>query len=196
MPLPRSTDDWISWRSLGVTTNVETAGITYKLYVCPAREVFRATFEPTVSCLARHSAMQFKIGSGSFALARPDKFVAYFHRRDDLFACMQELDRSLKGYAAHPVPFAAGASPTGMVAWGVDFALEPSTQEQTSWRWWICERLARYLCKAREQTPDKRLGIDFALLRLGLDDVELETFSPSDRLLLDAASSLSHTTHA
>ena len=188
-PLPQSTDDWIAWRAVSDRGHWENAAITWKLYVCPTREAFRAAFEPSVDCFACCGASQFKIGAGAFALARPDKFVAYFGSRDALVRCIKSLEPLLAKCESHPVPFAAGASSSGIVAWGVDFAFELAHDEQVSWRWWICERLARYLCDATSQGASESAAVDYALLRLSLDDVSIETFAPSDRLLLEVAAS-------
>jgi hypothetical protein len=126
----------------------------------------------------------FKIGRDLRGLHRPDKLVAYFTEVDALQTTAARLKSALQGTPAHGVPFTAEVTCDGLLSWGVD----PSNEQRTlidpferSWRGWITNRLAEYLVaiKARSSRDE---AWHFALERLRLDGVDIDTWVPHGRL--------------
>jgi hypothetical protein len=120
-------------------------------------------------------AEQFKVGVGTAGLLRPDKIVAYFGTRDDLFAAAPPIRRALGGVPAHGVPFSAEIADAGLLSWGID-PRGASTVWGASWRQWITTMLASALVGAAAASVEERCTR--AQSRLRLEGVDPATFSP------------------
>lgn len=170
---PEKTAHWRIWRPLR-RPPLPGSG-RYKLYVSPLPGGLGPALGEIAASLRRHEAMEFKIGS----LLRPDKLVAYLPGFEPLAAAAQDLEERLAGLPAHGVPFSAPIDRPGLLSWGFDPPLSAQSalwQGRESWRFWICNRLARALldaCREGSAEPSR-----FALLRLGLEGIETATWTP------------------
>lgn len=185
-----SADSWLFWSQKRLPPARASSGVSYKLYISPSLPSVKEAFRRCVAVFADLGVAQFKIGSGVYALARPDKFVAYFRTRDEVDACSRVLGESLSGLDAHGVPFCGPADDAGLLWWGVDFyeaIARTARDEQTSWRMWVCQRLAASIVHARREPPPRVTTARFALDRLALDGVNPHTFAPSAEFLREAA---------
>jgi hypothetical protein len=192
--LPEGSGDWLFWSSRHGRAPRSAAGVSYKLYISPAVPDIAEAFRRCVVVFAELGVTHFKIGSGAYALCRPDKFVAYFATRDALDACAGALRNSLQGLRAHGVPFCAPVDDDGLVSWGVDFREAVTSRrddEQTSWRMWVCQRLAGSVVRARDEASLRIPVWRYALDRLALDGVSPYTFAPTPEFVKDAAFHLS-----
>jgi hypothetical protein len=129
-----------------------------------------------VPALEGAECSSFKTGVGEPGLNRPDKIVLYFASFEALGTASTELRRALDGVAAHGVPFTATATQDGLLSWGFD-PQDEGTGERTSWRWWICQRLATALHLAPPSTNIEDV-LSLALARLRTDGVDTETWAP------------------
>jgi len=150
---------------------------SYKLYISPRLEVLPEIFPVISETLGLRKAIQFKIGSDCYGLLRPDKLVAYFTNKQDLFEAAAVLNTKLTGVPVHGVPFTAETAEDGLVSWGID-PRGMSDVEGKSWRQWVTNRLAAGLLVARKCTESSIEPWRFALERLGLEGVDTATFMP------------------
>jgi hypothetical protein len=188
-PPPRGPDDWLAWTTRALSLPDDRSRVTFKLYLSPAIHAVKDAFRRSLPVFADLGVENFKIGSGALALCRPDKFVAYFRSRDALDEAVGALRPELAGVDAHGVPFCASADEVGLLWWGVDFhdSLRASRRdEQTSWRMWLCDRLARYLVLARRAPALRIPAWRYALDRLTLDGIDATTFVPGAAFIRDA----------
>jgi hypothetical protein len=177
-----TTDDdapWFSWQAVDAPRLGDCP--LHKLYISPRPEAFGAVFRAAVACFNRSRAVSFKVGRTLDGVLRPDKLIAYFVEPDALQEAARRLAVALAGQPAQGVPFAAALTGDGMLFSGMDPPLKARFGEAgpTSWRWWICRRLAAHLSAARRE------GIDpgqFALARLALDGVDTDTWMPKPEL--------------
>jgi hypothetical protein len=162
------------WRSWQARCAAPGQVVGYKLYVSPAVDAIGDAFAAVVGSLAAvPGVIAFKVGAGVAGLCRPDKLVVYFDRLDDLQAGAARLRTELAGCPAHGVPFTAAVTCDGLLSWGVD--PPDGGQGRTSWRLWVCERLAEYLM------PSDHAGLEpseFALERLRLAGIDADTWIP------------------
>lgn len=190
LPPPRSTDDWLAWTTRGPSLPGDPHGVTFKLYLSPALHAVKDTFRRALPVFADIGVENFKIGSGAHALCRPDKFVAYFRSREALDEATAALRPELKELDPHGVPFCASADAKGLLWWGIDFRdhiVARRGNERTSWRMWLCQRLARYLILAKREKTLTIPAWRYALDRLTLDGVDATTFVPTSDFIRDAA---------
>lgn len=173
---------WLAWRTRRQRRGGAAGEAAYKLYLSPACGVVGEAFDALVSASKSLPALAFKVGDGAAGLLRPDKIVLYFDTREALAEGSERLRESLDGCAAHGVPFTAEINPDGLLSWGMDpplAAQEPLSGESESWRFWLAQRLARWLLAG--QTHDVP-GVEpwrFALERLRLEGVDPDTWTPS-----------------
>jgi hypothetical protein len=179
---------WRSWRArsaLAAESGLSDAG--YKLYVSPTLEALPRAVEAVASSFPGRGAKAFKVGSGLGGLCRPDKLVVYFDRLDDLRDAATTLDEKLQGCAAHGVPFTASIDKAGLLSWGADPpTLGFDTGGVTSWRLWVCERLADYLSTAIADRSDGIEPWQFALERLRLAGIDTDTWVPASGMWREA----------
>ena len=175
---------WRMWRPRRGGTARTGAG--YKLYVSPDPSKLRAALPAVVETLTDARGVRgFKIGRDLYGIYRPDKVVAYFSRLDEVHAAAERLQRDLDGMPAHGVPFTAEITRDGLLSWGIDPPPDPRFAGATargSWRFWVADRLAEYLCAARVGGEDATEPWEFALDRLAVDGVDPHTWVPASHL--------------
>src|SRR5262249_9824277 len=151
----------------------------------PCKLYLGVVFEELPTCLAeltealgRSRALQFKIGAERGGLLRPDKCVAYFPSKEAVLEASRALLPIATGRRVQGVPFSAEIGAAGALSWGLD--PQPlGFGERASWRQWICEKLAAALVLARDSEGEGIEPWRFALERLGLEGVDIETFMPT-----------------
>jgi hypothetical protein len=177
---------WISWWPRVASRNhrrVADSDVTHKLYVSPRTEALPDAFPHVVEALAEAGAPPFKIGASATGILRPDKLVIYFARRDAAHDVANEIATRLADVPAHAVPFTREVARDGLISAGMD---PPSGRALvahvgSSWRLWICRRLASYVATA--QRSGSADAARFALDRIALDGVESSTWEPSEQAL-------------
>jgi hypothetical protein len=157
---------WLRWRARSSSGD----GKAFKLYVSPTLES-AATALNAVAMTPFRGARGFKIGKDLPGLCRPDKLIVYFDRLEELQEAAAVLQERLDGCQAHGVPFTAAITDDALLSWGMD-------EQGKSWRIWIAERLAEYLCRADGAVEPWR----FALERLRAGGVNTATWAPSHHL--------------
>lgn len=177
-------DGWVSWQSKSARTPLR-AKATYKLYVSPQCDYIKDTFREVVAALPESRARGFKIGRDVYGLLRPDKMVVYFETLEGLHETAEILTRRLGGCPAQGVPFSAQIGDGGLLSWGVDPPAEERSMagpERESWRLWLTNRLATALLTAKRERVPGTEPWRFALERLRLEGVDMETWTPDDAL--------------
>ena len=176
---------WLSW-SRRTSIKRDAAGVTFKLYVSPRPEHIRDAFAVLARVLSASPAFAFKIGNSAAGLLRPDKLVAYFMTREELFEAAGELRRELAGCDAQGVPFTAPFDEDGLLSWGID---PPESERalrwlgRNSWRSWLTQRLAAAIAVAKSACrADAVEPWRFAIERARRHGVEIETWTPLDAL--------------
>jgi hypothetical protein len=171
---PLGNVQWLSWRSRNAGSE-RTA--RFKLYVSPDPSAFGAVFPEIAAAAADSHALSLKIGADAYGLLRPDKCVVYFGTRDDLSQCAEQLLRRIKGTAPHGVPFSSSIDETALLSWGVDPELVAGgTYADTSWRIWVCNRLALSLITASTMANGEVSPWRYALANLWLCSVDTNTW--------------------
>jgi len=181
VPSPPSYDGWIAWQS-NSKFGFQRSNFVYKLYVSPQCLFVHEAFQATVDVLLDSEGHSFKIGKNVYGLLRPDKIVAYFWSLDALKETADKLTRLLDGCPAQGVPFTAQLTDNGLLSWGIDPPAEQQTlvwQERESWRLWVTNRLAIALLAAKSHDTQKADAWRFALERLRLEGIDVETWTPS-----------------
>jgi len=149
-----------------------------KLYISPTPEALPEALAIAIECFTKAGTQQFKVGSDMHGVLRPDKLVAYFSSKEHLLDALEVVRPRCEGMPVQGVPFTADAD-AGLLSWGAD--PRPSGAEPTgSWRQWVTNRLATTMVAAHDDTG----GIEpwrYALERLRLDGIDLQTFSPTGR---------------
>jgi hypothetical protein len=179
---PISYNGWFQWQSR--LSRPADAGRRhgYKLYVSPQPEDLPAAFRAVVEILNDTAAHSFKIGCNAIGLLRPDKFVLYFWDFAPLAQAARDIALVLSGCAIHGVPFTAAINGDGLLSWGVDPQPERgalSWQGPESWRLWVTNRLAAFLVSARNNCPGTLQPWQFALERLRLENIDTDTWAPT-----------------
>jgi hypothetical protein len=178
---------WRHWRPRLASGDGRRRRANYKLYVSPSLAALPATVAITAEVLTTAApATAFKIGADLSALCRPDKFVVYFDRLDDLSATAGTLADRLAGQAAHGVPFTAAVTEDGLLSWGTDPPTGVEDGPPGSWRLWVARRLAEHLAAARRGAG----GLEpwrFALERLRVSGVDVDSWVPTGALWSRAA---------
>lgn len=172
---------WLSWTSRTSYPVAGRADFPYKLYVSPRPEAVPEVLPAFVEALTDSPAERFKIGPDASGLLRPDKIVVYLRDARQTAVVADALERALKGFEPHGVPFTAELAGDGLISWGGDPPPDaaPIGRRSESWRLSVCRRLAEYLLAARRDGLPRALAIDFALTRLSLDGVDVSSFAPA-----------------
>lgn len=173
--LAKGNDAWLPFVAKRVHRSFHQK--SYKLYISPRLEALSEVFPIISEMLGSCGAIQFKIGSDCYGLLRPDKLVAYFTNKHDLFEAAAVLNTKLAGVPVHGVPFTAETAADGLISWGVD-PRGTSDVEGRSWRQWVTNRLAAGLLMAKSQTKSTIEPWRFAMERLSLEGVDTATFIP------------------
>lgn len=167
---------WRVWEGSG-GRSPEPGAPTFKLYLSPALEAVGEAL-PALLALFETRAGPFsaKVGRDLTNLLRPDKLVAYFSRRADLFAAATRLHRRLAGLPAQGVPFTTAFDPQGLLSWATDPPNDgepPGPHRRSSWRGWITARLGAALASALAT------GVPVPPWQYALDRVSLDGVDPA-----------------
>ena len=166
------------WRHFRSRWAPESQALGHKLYLSPRPEQLAPAFEAWVAVLSERRAPWFKVARRVPGILRPDKLVAYFPSADATHAAAADLAERLSGMPVHGVPFTADLGADGLVSWGMDPPEQTQVlawQRRSSWRLWVCERLAAAALAAGRDTAEPWR---FALRRLELAGVDPATFAP------------------
>lgn len=170
-----SQESWLMWQR-----DSARADLSFKLYVSPVLDGLPHAFQVAVDTFLRVKCSHFKVGRSAFGLLRPDKLVAYFGSLEQVKEAAELIRASTRGILAQGVPFTGTIDHEGLVSWGMDpprFQQVMAWQEHQSWRQWVTERIAVYALAAKESGAEN--AIDFALHRIGLDGIDVDTWSPN-----------------
>ena len=157
----------------------------YKLYFNPTCEYLYQTLSELTEILFHCRAYAFKYGGNAYGMLRPDKFVAYFQTKDDLFLALEKLQKRFYGVPAQELPFTATVDPTGLLSWGIDPPNSSRTSllwHSCSWRSWVTERLSAALIKWHHQPDPKVEPWQFALAHVSLDGINITTWIPEQTI--------------
>jgi hypothetical protein len=176
---------WLLWRRPSGFASAAQSG-TYKLYVSPALEALPEVFALFVSVVTEQSVPVFKTGKDLAGLLRPDKLIAYFSNFDHLQETAQRLAGKLMGAPVQGVPFTAELGCDGLLSWGIDPPVPPTStalEDQESWRVWLASRLAGALIAAKAAKTDNAAETSiepwrFAVERVRLEGVDTDTWTP------------------
>jgi hypothetical protein len=181
-------DAWIQWMARGEdSVRSRARDVNYKLYISPTLADLPAVFATVADVLAEADVPAFKVGGTARDVARPDKIVAYFRTRERALECGELLCARITDARVQGVPFSAEIGGDGLVSWGVDPADIPGREAQSSWRRWVCRRLAHYLTAAAANPAPEMPAWRFALERLRLDGVDTTTWEPDVSIMNAAA---------
>jgi hypothetical protein len=175
---PAPHDAWLAWESLGsVSRSRGTAA--YKLYVSPHPNFLREAIDAAASSCAA----AFKVGKDLAGILRPDKLVLYFDGRDRLDEAAASIALRLNGCRAHGVPFTAQLGDSIALSWGSDpppEEMRPRWIPRESWRLWVVNRLAVALIAAKHANRPSVEPLQFAMARIALEGVNIDTWSPGE----------------
>ncbi len=177
---------WRIWRHRNPPPVRRRRRATWKLYVSPLLTDLPSLLPTVVRVLGELQVPNFKIGRGLGGLLRPDKIVSYYWSKEHAERTLRRLAAEFEGVAAHGVPFAAVPSGNGLISLGVDPPREEHVApwlEGASYRLWVCRFLAAALrpCAARGMPVDD--AARFALSRLHLEGVDVESWTPDPERL-------------
>ena len=173
---------WFHWYSRRVRPSSAVQRPGYKLYVSPHPDALPVAMRAVIENLDDREAYGFKVARNAAEMLRPDKLVLYFWDFDGLQRAAGKIALALSGCAIQGVPFTAALGDDGLLSWGIDPALEKGAlawQGPESWRLWVTNRLAAALVSARNNCPARLQPWQFALERLRLDDIDVDTWSPA-----------------
>lgn len=148
---------------------------TYKLYVSPTPKDTVRCIETVSKVLSASEATAWKIGRGSYGIARPDKICIYFNHQHEAAAVAQVLRATLSTIEAQGVPFTRRYDQSGLVTEGIDpprSVLVDGHEGGTSWRVWISEKIAQGLRLARSHSDyplSPELSALWTMKLLGID---------------------------
>jgi hypothetical protein len=179
---PVSYNGWFQWQSRRNRPAEHVRRHGYKLYVSPQPDALPAAFRAVVEILNDSAAHSFKVGRNAIDLLRPDKLVLYFWDFDPLAQTARDIALALSGFAVHGVPFTSAIGGDGLLSWGIDPLPERGTlswQGPESWRLWITNRLATAIVSARKKHSCPLEPWQFALERLRLENIDTDTWAPT-----------------
>jgi hypothetical protein len=183
---PQTATGWFAWQSLKRTHGRGPAPI-FKLYVSPACDEARTTFQIVAEVVADSAAFYWKAGNSLYGLLRPDKMVVYFFEFAEMQATAARLLEKLDGCAAQGVPFTAGVDAGGLLSWGIDPSPEGISLQPESWRVRLCNLLGAALVLAKTTEHDGVSTVRFAKERLRMEGVDPSTWAPTSSLAWGAA---------
>ena len=173
---------WHTWQSLSDEWESGDDSPTYKLYVSPQPKVLAETLPVVASCFVQTNVPTFKLGIDGFGLLRPDRLIAYFSEYPALEETSRVLQQALSVCPAHGVPFTAALTADGLLSWGIDPPRSgqiPGWRGIESWRVWVTNLLARAVLRAKSLGDRAMEPWHYALLRLHLEGVQIDTWLPS-----------------
>jgi hypothetical protein len=165
---------WIAWGRAGTRPTTRP----FKLYLSPLPGDL-GTCLRAVRRLPELDFYAVKIGGDVGTLLRPDKCVMYFANRASMEATASILTDRLRAIDGHGVPFTAWFDTKGLLSWGLDPAPEASNIGRftdSSWRIWICNRLAVACLSSRALPVDDAWA--FARASLHFSGVNCDSWAP------------------
>ncbi len=180
---------WWVWTARHAGDELGGPGPEFKLYVSPAVEMLRPTFETLVEVLPSSRALSFKVGADAMGLLRPDKIVVYFSDLGDLTAAAHRLADRLREVAPQGVPFTSEIGRGGLLSWSVDPPVDArhASGPRPTWRAWITNRaglaLSAALREGERNTPAWRRAVE----RLRHEGVDVERWLPAATLWSSAS---------
>jgi hypothetical protein len=178
-------DMWFCWMARRGASSSGGTGVVHKLYVSPAIDSTRRAVAATIDVLSRHGARMWKCGADASGVLRPDKIVAYFDGLDALGEAAERLRHELDGCPVHGVPFTAECGGGGLLSWGVDPPRGERAllkDERQSWRLWLTNQLTAALLGADAAGDSGLEPWQYALRRVEMDGVDIETWSPRESI--------------
>jgi hypothetical protein len=178
--LPKQ-EGWLQWESRAHRRADGTPRQSYKLYVSPQPRFMQKAFRVLVDVLRESKAYHFKVGNDATGVLRPDKMVIYFWDFESLCETAGQISTRLGDCPPQGVPFTACITQDGLLSWGIDPLPEKGAlawQERESWRLWVTNRLAVALLAAKNSKAQALEPWQFALERLRLEKVNIETWAP------------------
>lgn len=162
-------DPWIRWQRR--TSHAHKAP-RYKLYVSPQPAQLRDVFHVVVDICCSMRVPSFKIGSGPLGVLRPDKFILYFTKREEIWKVAEQIALQLHGCRVQGVPFSAAIDEAGLLSWGVDPPSEGanSISKGISWRMFIAHHLGNSFGHRSGYNADGLIA--FAQQRLRLEGID------------------------
>lgn len=147
----------------------------WKLYLSPRPDQLVECVRLALPILSGHGARSVKIGRNPEALLRPDRCLVYFDRHESLIGASNALQAALRDFMGLGVPFTAPVGTGHLLSWAVDPL--PTGKRQLSWRQWVTMELgaALYQCSTSPETSGD--AVEFALLRLEANGVDLARFT-------------------
>ena len=160
---------WLYWRSYGVDRHALSCG-TRKLYLTPKLEVLGPVLRQVAQVGREHGVSVFKFGADYRNLRRPDRVVLYLPDEGAARVLAERLATSLAGFPGDDLPF---AERLGSFMWtGVDPPAQPDggRGRGSSWRQWVCRRLAESLHAAGASSPGEAVvRAEREMLARGID---------------------------
>lgn len=173
-------EHWYHWLAPRPDDSTNADSPQYKLYVSPLPAETREALDQVVrACGAGAHVIGFKVAAGLGGFCRPDRVVAYFADFAALSAFAEELSADVAGCSGVAVPFTAPISADGLLSWGADPPRPARGVRSTSWRMWLCRRLAHYLRVARAADTGALEPWQFALHRLQVSGIDATSWTPS-----------------
>lgn len=176
---------WFSWSRAELLSGedlIETVD-TYKLYLSPMPGAIPAFFNIAVPVLTKSNATAFKIGQTIDGLLRPDKMIAYFNNREDLFSAAKELEVLSKDIPAHGVPFTTQLDENGLLSFGIDHAFL-KLKRGYSWRTWVTDVVAKTILQAKAENLNMDFSFQYIRARLFTERINIDNWSFVDETRL------------
>lgn len=168
----RSPDpNWIHWMSTRAARPSR-----FKVYVSVLPERLPEAFLNAVTVLRDTDVVAVKLSRRPRALLRPDRLVIHCGQSSRHRELVDELAGALADIPAQGVPFTAQADTHPGVSWAMD-PPQSVASYAGSWRRWVSRKAAGYLHASDAPTAGER--VDFALTRLLLDGIEVDTWAPT-----------------
>ena len=175
---------WLSWRFHNLSWHFHDHAhkhSIYKLYLSPVCEDLQDTLRIALPIMTELEIPSFKLGADLHGILRPDKLMVYLPTFEKLKTIVAMLIPELQQVHAHGIPFTAGIDSEGLLSWGIDppRSHRLSSWQGTSWRRWITDQLSVALLAAKNRPTDQtQTPWEFALQRLAIEGVDIETWTP------------------
>ncbi len=165
---PEQKDDrWFYWRCRSQANHGKSI---FKLYLSPHPDSMKNIFPLLVDTVSDTKAFSFKIGNDAYGLLRPDKIVLYFDTKEDALAAGGILKTAFNDLPVQGVPFTSQLDERGLVSWGID----PPQSPGLSWRFWITNRIAKYITDVQrnKKIPAEKVS-ELVLKNLEKDEINI-----------------------
>lgn len=170
-----SEPEWRLWRRRGMSVR----GAVYKLYVSVHPDALPEALMHAAPVFTAQGAHAFKVGATRHGVMRPDSLIGYFASRSGLDRAADALRLVLDPQTARGALFTVPLDDTGLLSWGRDPARDSLARaEGSSWRLWLCSRLAHGIACARMEQDPCLSPAAFARRRLSFWGVDPQQFGP------------------